>query len=295
MLRSILHSRARERSSAPALGRERRLTVRPLKLTFSEDTPRHWMGGDAWETHLLNALSLIFPGGERFFMRSVRALRDHVTDPKLLEQVKSFLAQEALHSREHANLNLWLTELGIPADVIESGVEKGIIRRSSRRSPINNLALTCALEHFTAVLAKLMLTDETFRARFHPSMLPLWYWHAIEELDHKAVAFDVYHAAKGGYPRRVAWMMFATMGLPSLALLTQSYLLASERRRPDLKAWASGVARYLGPRGHLRKVLPDYLSYYRRDFHPWQHDDRALIAQAERELLKMLEQRDAVS
>jgi len=255
-------------------GRARELTMRPMRTELDGRTPRHWMGENAWETHLLNALSLTFPAGERFFMRSVRALRDHVTDPALAEQVRGFLAQEALHGREHGVLNRWLKTLGLPAGTIERHLEARIQEESAARTPLDNLAVTCALEHFTAILAKLLLTDPSLRARFHESMLPLWYWHAIEELDHKAVAFDVYHAAGGSYERRVLWMAGATLGLISAAMVIQWHLLKQERQHVNL-------------RGYLASVLPAYLRYYRRDFHPWQEDDRALIAQAERELAAM--------
>jgi predicted metal-dependent hydrolase len=149
--------------------------------------------------------------------------------------------------------------------------------------------VTCALEHFTAILAKLLLTDASLRERFHPSMLPLWYWHAIEELDHKAVAFDVYQAAGGGYERRALAMVAATVGLISTALIIQWHLLGADKQRNNVRAYLRGFYRYLGPKGHLISVLPSYLRYYRRDFHPWQDDDRELIARAERELKAMLE------
>jgi uncharacterized protein len=265
-------------------GRARELTMRPMRTELDGRTPRYWMANDAWETHLLNALSLTFPAGERFFMRSVRALRDQVSDPALAEQVRGFLAQEALHGREHGVLNRWLKTLGLPAGTIERHLEARIQEESATRTPLDNLAVTCALEHFTAILAKLLLTDASLRARFHESMLPLWVWHAIEELDHKAVAFDVYHAAGGSYERRVLWMAGATLGLLGAAMVIQWHLLKQDRQHVNVRSWLRGLARYAGPRGYLASVLPAYLRYYRRDFHPWQEDDRALIARAEREL-----------
>lgn len=269
-------------------GRERKLSVRPLRMEIGAETPRYWMDGDPFETHLLNALSLTFPAGERFFMRSVRALREHAKDPALQEQVRAFLAQEALHSREHGSLNAWLQKIGLPAAAIEERMEQRIAERSGRRTELDNLAVTCALEHFTAILAKLLLTDPTLKQRFDRSMLPLWYWHAIEELDHKAVAFDVYQAAGGDYRRRVTAMVLCTIGLIGTAMIIQWHLLGRDGERGNLKAWARGLTRYLGPRGHLISVLPHYVQYYRRNFHPWQDDDRALIAAAERELQEML-------
>lgn len=268
-------------------GRDRALTVRPMQVKLDERTPRYWMGDNAWETHLLNALSLTFPAGERFFMRSVRALRDHVKDPQLAEQVRGFLAQEALHGREHGVMNRWLKTLGLPSGAIERHLDERIQEEAARRTPLDNLALTAALEHFTAMLAKLLLTDESLRARFHESMLPLWYWHAIEELDHKAVAFDVYQAAGGSYERRVMWMAGATLGLVTTAVIIQWHLLKREGKQNNVRSYLRGLNRYLGPKGYLASVLPDYLRYYRRDFHPWQEDDRPLIAQAERVLAQL--------
>lgn len=269
-------------------GRARTLTVRPVRVDIAPDTPRHWLGNDPWETHLLNALSLTFPAGERFFMRSVRALREHAKDEVLVEQVRNFLAQEALHSREHSTFNDWLESIGLPAKRIEQHIEERINARDGRRSPLASLAATCALEHFTAILAKLLLTEPSLQQRFHRNMLPLWYWHAIEELDHKAVAFDVYQAAGGGYERRAAAMVVATIGLLGTALIVQWHLMGSDGQRGNLRSWFRGGLRYFGPRGYLASVLPDYVRYYRRDFHPWQGDDSALIAQAERELSRML-------
>jgi predicted metal-dependent hydrolase len=270
-------------------GATRELTSRPMQVALDTRTPRHWMGGDAWETQLMNALSLTFPAGERFFMRSVRALREHVRDPLLAAQVKTFLAQEAMHGREHSVLNRWLKSFGYPAGSIERRLEARIHEKAVARSALDNLAVTCALEHFTAILAKLLLTDASLRARFHESMLPLWMWHAIEELDHKAVAFDVYAAASGSYERRVLWMVAASVGLISATLIIQWHLLKRDGAHTDLRGYLRGLARYAGPRGLLRPIVPAYLRYYRRDFHPWQEDDRALIAAAERELTRMAE------
>jgi hypothetical protein len=272
-------------------GRDRTLTPRPMRLELDARTPRYWMANDVWETHLLNALSLTFPAGERFFMRSVRALRDHAKDPVLAEQVRIFLAQEALHGREHGVLNKWLKTLGLPASVIERHLDARIQEEAATRSPLDNLAVTCALEHFTAILAKLLLTDASLRERFHETMLPLWYWHAIEELDHKAVAFDVYQAAGGGYARRVLWMAGASLGLISAAMVIQWHLLKREEKPVGLRGWLRGLQRYAGPGGYLAAVMPAYLRYYRRDFHPWQEDDRRLISEAERALHAMLGER----
>jgi predicted metal-dependent hydrolase len=274
---------------ARSRSRARKLKARPLHLKIDARTPRYWMADDPFETHLLNALSLVFPAGERFFMRSVRAFRDRAEDPALIEQVRGFLAQESLHSREHTSLNDWLEELGLPAKAVEQHVEERIARRSARRGALNDLAVTCALEHLTAVLAKTLLTNPELQARFHERVLPLWIWHAIEELDHKAVAFDIYRAAGGGYARRVLGMLAATIGLLSGTVIIQAELMAADRQPRRVADYVKGAKTYFGPGGLVTAALSDYVRYYRRDFHPWEEDDQPLIERAERQLAGLLE------
>jgi predicted metal-dependent hydrolase len=268
--------------------RTRTIKPRPLSVRLDHNTPRYWMAGDPFETHLLNALSLIFPPGERYFMRSVRNFRDAIEDPALAEQVRAFLAQESLHSREHSALNHWLEGQGIAARVIESHIENRIAERSKRRGPLNDLAVTCALEHLTAVIAKLFLTSPDLQERFHESVRPLWVWHAIEELDHKAVAFDVYLAAGGEHRRRVLAMLVATIGLLGSSMILQRSLMVNDGQQRNWGSYARGLLRYFGPKGYVLRVVPDYLRYFRRDFHPWEEDSDALIQRAERELVGML-------
>jgi predicted metal-dependent hydrolase len=258
--------------------RERSIRPRQLKLDIPEGTPRYWMGGDPYATHLLNALSITFPPGERFFMASVRALRDRITDPVLREQVKGFLAQESLHSREHTALNAWLTRMGYAADRYEAEVADDIARHKQGRAPIEDLAVTCALEHFTAIMAETWLKDPELRAQCDASVRDLWTWHAIEELDHKAVAFDVYQAANGPYALRALVMIGVTVGLIWTATHYQRKFMKHDGQHKNWKVWARGFARFWGPRGYFPKLIPAYLRYFRPDFHPWQQDDAETIS-----------------
>jgi predicted metal-dependent hydrolase len=273
---------------ASSRARSRAIEPRPLQLEIPEDTPRYWMGGDPYATHLLNALSTTFPPGERFFMAAVRALRDVVQDPTLKQQVRGFLAQEALHSREHSALNAWLTKLGYPVDRYEAQVAQEIDENRKGRTRLEDLAVTCALEHFTAIMAESWLEHPELRAACHENVRALWTWHAIEELDHKAVAFDVYQAAGGTHTLRAVVMVFVTFGLIGRISAFQLGLMAHDRELTNLTSWARGLFRYWGPRGYFTRLIPAYLRYFRRDFHPWEKDDSALIARFERELAPYL-------
>jgi uncharacterized protein len=276
-----------------SLASARKLTVRPLALQLDHTTPRHWMDGDPFETHLMNAFSLVFPSGERFFMRSVKALREHVKSAELQQQVNDFLAQEAFHSREHHVFNMWLQRFKLPAKGIERLAEEVTVSDEARRTPLQNLALTAALEHFTAVMAKFLLTHPEFQQKIHPSLRYLWMWHAVEELDHKAVAFDVFEAAGGTYRTRATWMVAAIFGMISSSMFLQWHLMRRDGQATNVRSYARGLWRYLGPKGYTVELLPDILRYFRRDFHPWHADDSALMARAEAELAAMMS--DAVA
>src|SRR5207248_3464639 len=155
-------------------------------------------------SHVAAGLSAVFPDGEDFFVRSVRHFRDQVTDPELKRQVAGFIGQEAMHGRQHRAFNDRLDELGYPVKRFERLTKKGLAIRERVLPATSNLAATAALEHFTATLAELVLSDEETRGLFgHDAVRDLFLWHALEESEHKAVAFDVYKAVGGSERMRV--------------------------------------------------------------------------------------------
>src|SRR3954467_11582874 len=183
------------------------------RISFADslaELPKHFAGdGDLLASHITAGLSAVFPDGEDFFVRSVRHFRDEIDDPALKRQVAGFIGQEAMHGREHRAFNDRLAELGYPTKKIERFTKWGLELRERIAPPKANLAATAALEHFTATLAELVLTDEATRQQFgHEAVRDLFVWHALEESEHKAVAFDVYKAV-GGTERMRVWTMNA--------------------------------------------------------------------------------------
>jgi uncharacterized protein len=257
---------------------------RPFALSIPSQTPRYWMAGDPFASHLMNVLSFMFPGGERFFIESVRAFQDRITDPQLRAQVKAFIAQEGAHTREHMIMNRWHARHGVDGAAAEAESTAVTKAGQARRSAEANLAVTCALEHFTALLAEAWLTTPALREAAAEPLRSLWIWHAIEELDHKSVAFDVYQAVSGDHASRVFWMAVTTL---EFVVGTGVYHLMTLAKDGQLKQPHKVMARWLdfwGPRGHFTRLIPGYLRYFRRDFHPAQEDHRALIARFEGEL-----------
>jgi predicted metal-dependent hydrolase len=269
-----------ERASAP-----REIKPRPMKFDFQPGTPRYWMDADPYTTHLMNALSLTFPEGERFFVASVRALREHVKDPALLRQVRGFLAQESLHRKEHEALNDFLRTVGVDVDTFYGEIEALLAAPEKGGNARARLAITCALEHLTAILAEHLLTSPELHREAHENIRPLWLWHAVEELDHKAVAFDVYRAAGGGYALRVLAMITASFFFVAKVSEMQVRLMKQDGELGNIESWVRGIWKFWGPRGHFSGLIPAYLRYFSPRFHPWQQDDSALVERWERELL----------
>ncbi|MDF2447302.1 MAG: metal-dependent hydrolase [Moraxellaceae bacterium] len=259
------------------------MTVRRMDFDF-DNLPRYWADNDPFLTHMLNALSATFPEGERMFIESVRAFRDRITDPEMQKAVSDFIGQEAMHSREHLAYNRYARQHGIDLGFIENFVTQRVAFIQKQLPPIRQLAITCALEHFTAILAEQILTTPEFYEKLDPIARDLWLWHAVEENEHKAVAFDVYEQMGGSYVMRARVMALTTYFFIAHQMWFHARLLKADGKLWDLTMWAKGLNTLWGRKGWFRKLVPAYLDYYRRGFHPWQHDTRALLEKWKREL-----------
>lgn len=253
------------------------IEVRKMDLKDIEGSPKYSHGGDPAMTHFTYALSLLFPEGELFFMDSVRNYRKQITDPELKKQVKAFLGQEALHTKEHVAYNDRLNQWGIPVNWVDPWLKRGLnlVRRSPKK---HQLAVTAALEHFTAIMANELLTNEELQNEFHPAHRKLWLWHAIEETEHKAVAFDVYRAMGGGEFVRMFTMLGATAGILAATTFLHVYLMARDGQLFNVRSWLKFTKwLFIKPALFIR-LIPAWASYFKIGFHPWQHDNHELIA-----------------
>lgn len=257
--------------------------VRNLRFDL-RDVPRYWHGGRRALSLFLNNLSIFFPAGERFFITSVRAHRDYVKDDKLAAAIQAFCAQEGFHSREHVRYNEMLRAQGFPVEAMERRVVR-LLRRVARvLPPRGQLATTCALEHFTATLAYLLLSDPRLLEGAHPTMAALWRWHAVEESEHRAVAFDVYRAAGGGYLERVSIMLLVTLVFWGRVLAQQVRMMHHDGLLFHGGEWAQLFRFLFTAPGGMQRLFPLYLPYFRPSFHPEELDCEALVTAWQRGL-----------
>ncbi|MGP0173537.1 metal-dependent hydrolase [Pseudomonas sp. NCHU5208] len=251
--------------------------VRRMDFSFTA-TPKYWFYNDPFMSQFMNNLSSLFPYGEKFFVDSVRAVRDEITDPQLKKDISAFIGQEAMHSKEHAAYNDYANEHGIDLERLELRI-KVLLEWTTRFSTKKHrLAATCALEHFTATMAEQLLKREDLTTQMNdPKLYQLWMWHAIEENEHKAVCYDVYQSLYGGYFTRVFVMMTTTVMFAGVIGWFQLHLLRKDGQLFNWRSWALGLKKLFGPReGFFTKMIGPYLDYYRPGFHPKDHDTTEL-------------------
>jgi hypothetical protein len=254
------------------------VTTRRIALSYPEDTlPRHYVGGDLVMSHVVTNLSAMFPEGEDFFVRSVRNYRNRIEDPELKRQVAGFIGQEAMHGREHRSFNARLNEMGYPTRELDR-VLKWVLQFGEKVLPKSvQLAITAALEHYTATLAEVLLTDPEARAMIDTEEVrSLFLWHALEESEHKSVAFDVYQQVCGNWRRRVIVMQAVTVGfLLAIVASTVRSLAVDRATYHPVRLVRSLVALRRSP--FLRRsVIRHLMSYNRRAFHPEDSDTKEL-------------------
>lgn len=223
-------------------------------------------------TSLFVVLSAMFPPGEMFFIESIRNVRNQIKDEKLLEDIRAFIAQEAFHSREHKTLNNHLIHSNYPEVIEIEAKTKARLDKLRKLSTVEQVAATVVMEHYTATLARLLLTDQLIKRKTTQESRNLWEWHALEELEHKSVAFDVLNAI-GGNSSKNRKLALARVTKLIMPIMFEYWIKILKRKdiRFSLKQLKDGV--YLGfggvnRLGILSKAFVDMLDVRDENFNP---------------------------
>ena len=270
------------------------LKVRNVHFDLSA-VPKHWVLGNPVMTHFVNSMHIVFPEGEKFFIRSVRRFAGDIKDAQLKKNVKGFCGQEGIHSREHRNFWDVLEKQGLKPEVfanflnkvafqgkysVENSVLNGLNFISPKLGDKMCLSMTAALEHYTAIFAHAAFHEPIFtNDNMAPQMLELLHWHACEEIEHKSVCFDVLKEVDGSY-----WVRISGMGLASVMLwgflgIGQAYFILNDK---DIK-WSkmAGESKSFAERLAFGKIgqglAKNFFKYFRRDFHPTDIDDQHFV------------------
>ncbi|BBX14245.1 MULTISPECIES: metal-dependent hydrolase [Mycobacteriaceae] len=269
-------------------GRVAHPAVQPRRIRFNYPVAalqRHFVQGDLVMSHMIAHLSAVFPEGEDFFIRSVRHYAGQITDPVLKDQVKGFIGQEVTHGREHRALNERLQQMGYPTRRIDRLVHRRLKAAERRFSPLTCLSITAALEHFTAVFAETLLADEQAQELLGTTEVrSMLLWHAVEESEHRSVAFDVYRAVGGDETRRIRTMRVIRFSFPIAVTMNTIISLFSDRAAYHPVRLVRSFAALRHSPFLTRAVFRRLGDYLRPGFHPDDHDNTVLLQRWEAEL-----------
>lgn len=277
---------------------QNKITVRRPDFGLQGEIGRHWFAANPILTHVMNAMHAVFPVGERQFIKSVKvfdaALNEH---PELLKSVKGFIGQEMQHAKQHEIFLAKLDAMGLDATGYakwygeRAFMNENVVSAEEFWLPVLKpffpagaeeramLSFTCALEHLTASLAETLLTDASLVAGMPENMRKLFLWHAQEEIEHKAVAFDVFqNVARGSYLERILGFAFGMYYLNYFILRGFLHFMQKDnqvdfKRLPQ--AAAEAMPLLVGLFGGVALRL---LPYLKPDFHPDDQDNRHLAA-----------------
>lgn len=245
-----------------------------LDFDLDGDIPRFWFDGDPFKTRFFDALSTLFPVGERFFITCVRDFKDRISDPQMLEDIKNFTRQEGQHSMLHTQYNDRLARQGVDVARILKGQEWrlfGVLRKYCSRE--FTLGITAAAEHITAIMADCFVERQEIFRGADPRICALYIWHAMEEMEHKAVAYDVLQkVARASYGVRLRAFLLVSILFPfhTFRIVRSMLKVDGFSFGQRLGLWAKGLWWLYRPGGLLAPVLGQYLAYLKPGFHPWQ-------------------------
>ncbi|GEO84304.1 MULTISPECIES: metal-dependent hydrolase [Alphaproteobacteria] len=271
---------------------------RDIRFGIVSNPKRHWYGGDPIKTLLADGLSVFLPEGERYFIRSLKHYAPKLKDKHLAAEITGYSVQEAFHTREHEDYNKAMVKLGYDIPMMEKRVADAL---AVGKNPLHRLAVTCAIEHLTATLSTVTLRYPELFDGAEPAYRRLWMWHALEELEHKAVALDVLKAATPKMSRVERYLlrvmaMNATI-IPFLFIFLRN---VKEFTRVDgIKTGPRFWLRFLytvtiSP-GFWGRCAPLFFKYYLPGFSPVNKDDHALVLKGRDWLYKEFTALDAAS
>lgn len=265
-------------------GARPQIVSRRFKTPRAHVAPRHWVRGDPYYTAFFNALSAVFPHGEAFMIRSMAAWVDRLPEP-LREEAQGFIEQEASHTREHAVMNRGLVEAGYEVEPLQGAI-KSFVGFFESASDVTKLTATMCIEHLTAIVAAEILEQPHHLEGADEELRELWIWHALEEVEHKSVAFDVwdYATCHWSAPRRYFYRCALMAAISGSFFFNRTMGQIKLLKQDGIGGWQAfkGVMRCgFRDRGIAWAVRKPWMAFFRPGYHPWDIDDWLLLASGE--------------
>lgn len=256
------------------------IVPRDIRFGIIDNPVRYWFGGDLLKTATIDGLSIFLPEGERYFIKSLRHYASKLKDKELAAEITGYSVQEALHTREHLDYNRSLTALGYDVEKMEEPIRTTI---DVIKNPLLRVAITCAVEHLTATISTVTLRKPQILDGADMQYRRLWMWHALEELEHKAVAIEVLKAAT---PKMAGWKRyFLRVSAMNAIIIPFVFLFGrnvwiyarNDGAKTGIRFWLRFLWVLFGNPGYWRRCMPLFLKYYLPGFDSRNSDDKELI------------------
>lgn len=254
-------------------------TSKPLRLDWEKELPKYWFDNSPVKTHFFNALSITFPEGEKFFIDSIKALRDKIIDEQLLKDIDTFIKQENWHSYAHRQYNNWLLTQGLQSKKLEERFLRQFTFLTKNLNKKQKLTTTVCLEHITSTLANYMLEHPELLDSMDPHFRHLWIWHSVEELEHKNIAMDVLNStSKFTMNLRRLNMIFATTLLMLMVFGNTISFLKADKQLWKWQTFKDATSFMFNKKnGFIRKSFKPWFNFMTYNFHPKNHDHTDLL------------------
>lgn len=241
--------------------------MKTLQVPSVNNVDQYWFDHNPALTHFMSALSVLFPDGERFFMKCMNAYRTKL--PKDLQtELNEFCMQEANHGRVHTLLNTKLDTSPLLRD-LENETKAIIDKYTKYMTKKQKLAVTVCLEHLTAVMGKQLVVRDDMTDTMTSDIKDVWLYHAAEEVEHAHVSFDIYKAVGGGYLLRSGLMIPCIIAL-ALVVGCHWYRIMKYDKIGGFKNLPGAINVLFGRKGFITEMDKGVLAWFKPNFHP--HD-----------------------
>jgi len=272
------------------------ITPRAISFELTGQYPRYWNNQSPVQTYHMNVLAAYLPYGEKFFIHCVKNFASQIKEPKLKQDVKDFLKQEAYHGREHTRLFRSTIEPHYPKLKVSKykfWITGSIAFLAGKKF---RLAMAAAGEHYTAVVARSYLQNPKYFENMPRDIAAIWKWHAIEELEHKTVIFNMLKPIGVGYVMRTTAFLLMSIIQVSSYIRPFFHMAQYDKQIFSLEFYKSIALACRHIQGDSIKV---YWAYMKPSFHPSQQNTQHLIhcwinkldhSKVESEKLKLLQE-----
>ena len=246
------------------------ITPRNRKFDLSSSLAGVWHSNDIFKTVLSNALSIPLPSGEKLFVESIRIFMDKIKDKKLFEDARLFIAQESIHRREHQAYNEALCSAkNYNLRMLEMPYASHNTHAIAHYDPKMLLAITVCMEHATASISENVICNKVWLEGVDETMKDFWSWHALEEIEHRAVAFDIYNEIYGDKNYLDDVMKVTIKQLIRNISFTACQMFSMEKLNPlDMRRWLRESPFLVGVDGIIHPLSNSINAFYCKSFSP---------------------------